>query len=73
MQLVATTTLTPWFVCTRTANDWGAEILPDGSVLALFRNGGRHCANGSYPNWPDEQLGLLRASCWNCSDYRVIT
>lgn len=44
----------PW-ICH--LNDWGAEILPDGSVLALFRNGGRHCANGSYPGWPNEQLG----------------
>jgi hypothetical protein len=60
----------PWICHT---NDWGAEILPDGSVLALFRNGGHHCANQSYPGWPSEQLGLLRASCWNCSDYRVIT
>ena len=60
----------PWICHT---NDWGAEILPDGSVLALFRNGGQHCTNGSYPGWPAEQLGLLRASCWNCTDYKVIT
>eukprot|EP01052_Picozoa_sp_SAG31_P032564 SAG31_NODE_3582_length_4100_cov_3.424394_2_plen_410_part_00 len=56
----------PWICKT---NDWGAEILPDGSVLALFRNGGHHCDNQSYPGWPAEQLGLLRASCWNCTDY----
>ena len=62
----------PSWVCA--TNDWGAEILPDGSVLALFRNGGHHCANGSYPGWPAEQLGLVRSTCWNCSeDYRVIT
>lgn len=60
----------PWICYT---NDWGATVLPDGSVLALFRNGGRHCPENSYPGWPDEQLGLMRASCWNCSDYRVIT
>ena len=60
----------PWVCHT---NDWGAEILPDGSVLALFRNGGRHCENNSYPHWPAEQLGLMRASCWDCTDYRVIT
>lgn len=56
----------PWICHT---NDWGAEILPDGSVLALFRNGGHHCDNNSYLGWPAEQLGLLRASCWNCTDY----
>lgn len=60
----------PWICHT---NDWGATILPDGSVVAMFRNGGRHCDNGSYPDWPAEQIGLLRASCWNCSDYKVIT
>ena len=60
----------PWICGT---NDWGAVVLPDGSVLGSFRNGGRHCANGSYPGWPAEQLGLVRASCWNCSDYRILT
>lgn len=54
-------------------NDWGAVILPDGAVLALFRNGGRHCAAGSYPGWPAERLGLMRASCWNCTDYTLVT
>ncbi len=61
----------PW-ICY--AHDWGvATILPDGSVIASFRNGGHHCPEGSYPGWPNEQIGLLRASCWNCTDYRIIT
>jgi hypothetical protein len=51
---------------------WTATVLPDGSVIGAFRNGGHHCANGSYPGWPNELIGLVRAPCWNCS-YKMLT
>merc|ERR1712232_1182369 len=59
----------PWLCYMK---DWGAEILPDGSVMVSFRNGGRGCDKDSYPDWPSEQIGLARADCWNC-EYAIIT
>ena len=65
----------PWICRT---NDWGAEILPDGSVLALFRNGGHHCANNSYPGWPSpgrhwhSTLSLAVIDCHAVGIYTVM-
>lgn len=54
-------------------HDWYPLILANGSILASFRNGGHMCPPHSYPGWPAEQVGLVRASCWNCSDWQMAT